>query len=305
MELPNFPSKVFLAPMMDITDSAFRVICKEQGAGLVFTELTSIHHVLAKGKNAFHISKKERPIAIQLFGSDVNKLVEAAKIVEPYADIIDYNMGCPSTKVTKQMAGAALLQEPKLVKGLLTSLVNAVNIPVSLKLRAGISQKNKKLFLKITKMAEESGISMITLHARTLDQGYSGDADWSLIKELKQSVKIPVVGNGDVRCPEDAKRMFKETGCDYIMVGRAARGNPFLFEQINDYLKTGKYNIYSSEDKFKIFKKYVKLAEKNEIGFPIIKSQSMYFTKGIKGGSELRNQISKTTNTKELMLLFE
>ena len=300
--LPKFTSKVFLAPMMNITDPAFRLLCKENGAGLVYTELISINSIVAKEneiKKFLEFSDKERPIAIQLFGSDKQLLVKAAKIVEPYFDIIDYNMGCPSVKVTKQMAGAALLQKPEIVKELLSSLVKSVKKPVTLKIRAGV--KDNSRFLKIAKIAEEAGISMITLHARTLEQGYSGEADWSLIKKLKDSVKIPVVGNGDIKTPEDAKRMFKETGCDYVMIGRAARGNPLIFKQVNNLLKNGYYEKYN---RMKSFEKYLRYAKKFNINFATIRSQAMYFTKGMKDSAELRCKISRVNDLEELKKYF-
>jgi nifR3 family TIM-barrel protein len=300
--LPKFKSKVFLAPMMNITDPAFRILCKENGAGLVYTELTSINSIVAnkdKIKDFIQFSKKERPIAIQLFGSDKKLLVKAAKIVEPYFDIIDYNMGCPSPKITRQEAGAVLLQKPEKVKELLSSLVNAVNKPITLKIRAGVKKPDK--YLKIAKIAEESGIKMICLHARTLEQGYSGEADWSLIKKLKEKVDIPVIGNGDIKKPEDVARMIEETGCDYIMIGRAARGNPFIFKQANEFLKKGKYKEY---DKINAFKKYLKYSKNFNINFSAIKAQAMYFTKGMEGGAELRNKISKFKNLDELKKCF-
>ncbi|MCK5107434.1 MAG: tRNA dihydrouridine synthase DusB [Nanoarchaeota archaeon] len=296
--LPKFTSKVFLAPMMNITDPAFRLLCRENGAGLVYTELTSVNSIVAKEKeikNFVEFSEKERPIAIQLFGSDKELLIRAAKIVEPYFDIIDYNMGCPSAKITKQMAGAALLQKPKIVRDLLSSLVDAVDKPVTLKIRAGVDKPDK--FLKIAEIAEETGIQMITLHARTLEQGYSGEADWSLIKKLKENVSIPVVGNGDIQTPEDAKKMLEETGCDYVMIGRAARGDHFIFKQANDFLKTGKYDDY---DRIEGFRKYLKYAKKFNINFSAVRAQAMYFTKGMKGGAEIRCRLSRIKDLEEL-----
>ena len=252
MTLPKFSSKAFLAPMAGISDPACRLLCKEAGAGLVITELTSIHAILAKEKelsqksesitNFIEFSEKERPVSVQLFGHDINTAVKAAQIVEPFFDIIDFNMGCPAPHITNTMAGAALLEKPEHVEKLFSKLVSAVNKPVTLKIRAGISNDNCYLYKPIAKIAENCGVQMITLHARTLKQGYSGTANWQLIKELKDMVNIPVVGNGDIAKPEDAKRMIDETGCDYVMIGRAAMGNPYIFRQVNEYLETGSYN---------------------------------------------------------------
>jgi len=301
--LPKFKSRVFLAPMMNITDPAFRLLCKKRGAGLVVTELISAHSVVANEfeiKKLIPFSKKEKPIAVQLFGSDISKLGRAVKIVEPFFDIIDYNMGCPSGKVVKNKSGAGLLNSPRLCKKIFNVLVNSTNKPVTLKLRTGVDEKHKYQFLKIAKIAEKCGVNMITLHARTLKQGYSGKADWNLIKKLKCAVGIPVVGNGDIFCPEDALRMIEETGCDYVMIGRGAKGNPFLFKQIKDYLKKGKYKEYSDEKRMGDFKKYLKLAKKFNIKFSLIKGQAMYFTKSVVGGKKLREKISRTKSVNEL-----
>lgn len=301
-KLPQFSSKVFFAPMAGISDPALRLICKECGAGLVVTELTSVHAIEAKEfdiKNFIPFCEKERPISVQLFGSDIDKVVRAAKIVEPYFDIIDFNMGCPAPHITQQMAGAALLQKEEHTKKLLKSLVKATKLPVTVKMRAGVNENNKNLFLKIGKIAEMVGVKMLILHPRTVKQGYFGKADWSLIKKLKESVKIPVVGNGDVTTPEEAKKMF-ETGCDYIMIGRAACKNPFLFTQINDYLETGKYKKISMKDKLDYFFRYMDISKNYDIKFSNIRQQAMHFTKDCVGGKSVRNKISKSKSLKEL-----
>ena len=308
MTLPKFKTKVFLAPMAGITDPAFRLLCQEYGAALTTTELTSIHAVTAREKDLkefIQFSKKESPKAIQLFGSDIKLLKKAAQLVEPFFDIIDYNMGCPSPTITKNMAGAALLQKPELTEKILKTLVNSVKKPITLKMRAGVNEKNRHLFLKIAKIAEKAGVSMLTLHPRTIKQGYSGSSDWTLIKELKQSVKLPVVGNGDITTPEKAREMLIQTGCDYIMVGRSAQGNPFIFTQIMDYLKTGKYKTYTNKHKLKAFSKYLKYAKEFDIKFSIIRTHAMHFTKGSVGGRTLRENISLTKNLKQLKELLK
>jgi nifR3 family TIM-barrel protein len=308
--LPKFSSRAFLAPMAGVSDPALRLQCKQMGAGLVVTEFTNIHSIIAKEKQFkenmktiqefIEFSEKERPLSVQLFGSDLFVLEKAAKIVEPYFDIIDYNMGCPAPHVTRQMAGGALLQEVDLTQQIFNTLVNAVKKPVTLKIRSGVTDESKFLFREIAEIAEDEGIQMITFHPRTVSQGYSGNADWSMIKELKEISNIPIVGNGDIITPEDAKKMFEETDCDYVMIGRGAMGNPFLFEQINDYLKTNSYREYSFKDRLDSFFDYLHLTNNYKIKFANIKSQAMRFTKGMRGGSKLRSEITFSKNIEEL-----
>ena len=296
--------------MAGVSDPALRLQCKKMGAGLVVTEFTNIHSIVAKEKQLkdhmkkitefIEYSDQERPLSIQLFGSDLSVLEQAAKIVEPYFDIIDYNMGCPAPHITQQMAGGALLQQTNLTQQIFETLVNAVKKPVTLKIRSGVTDASRFLFKEIAEIAEDEGIQMITLHPRTVSQGYSGNADWNLIKELKEISGIPIVGNGDITTPEDAKNMFDETNCDYVMIGRGAMGNPFLFEQINDYLKTNTYHEYSFKDRLDSFFDYLHLTDQYKIKFANLKSQAMRFTKGMNGGSKLRAKITLSTNIKEL-----
>ena len=218
--LPKFSSKAFLAPMAGVSDPALRLQCKKMGAGLVVTEFTSIHSIIAKEQQLkenmktiqefIEYSEEERPLSVQLFGSDLAALEKAAKIVEPYFDVIDYNMGCPAPHITQQMAGGALLQEVNLTQQIFSTLVNAVKKPVTLKIRSGVTTASKFLFRDIAEVAEDEGIQMITFHPRTVSQGYSGNADWNLIKELKEISSLPIVGNGDVTTPEGAKTMLDE-----------------------------------------------------------------------------------------------
>ena len=308
--LPKFSSRAFLAPMAGVSDPALRLQCKKMGAGLVVTEFTNIHSIIAKEKQLkdhmktiqefIEFSDQERPLSIQLFGSDLSALEKAAKIVEPYFDIIDYNMGCPAPHITQQMAGGALLQQTNLTEQIFETLVGAVKKPVTLKIRSGVTDASKFLFREISEIAEDKGIEMITFHPRTVNQGYSGTADWNLIKELKEISSIPIVGNGDINTPEDAKKMIDETNCDYVMIGRGAMGNPFLFEQINDYLKTNSYHEYSFKDRLDSFFDYLHLTDKYKIKFANLKGQAMRFTKGMKGGSKIRSKITLTTNIEEL-----
>ena len=313
-QLPNFTSKVFLAPMAGVSDPALRIMCKKMGAGLVVTELTSVNAIVAKheqlesqSKNItefIEFSEKERPLSVQLFGSDITALEKAAKIVEPHFDMIDYNMGCPAPHITKQMAGGALLQNADLTRQIFRTLVNAVKKPISLKMRIGVTEENNSLFLDIAKIAEQEGIGMMTLHPRTVSQGYSGHADWDMIKKLKQNVSVPVVGNGDITSPEIAKKVLDYTECDYLMIGRGAMGNPFIFEQINDYLESGVYKKYTLTDRLEAFVTYLELTEKYHIRFANIKQQAIRFTKGTVGGGQLRNRLSAATNTDDLKELL-
>ncbi len=311
--LPKFNSKAFLAPMSGISDPAFRLLCKEQGAGLVVTELTSVDAIIQKEKELkkdnkiitefVEFSEEERPVSVQLFGNNIDKIVKAAKIVEPYFDIIDFNMGCPAPHITRQMAGAALLQKKEFNEELFTRLVNAVDKPVTLKLRTGPSEGNCYVFREVAKVAENAGVQMIALHARSVKQGYSGEADWDKIKELKELVSIPIVGNGDITSPEKAKEMMDYTGCDYVMIGRGARGNPSIFDQVNDYLRKGSYE--NDLKKRKSFaNKYLSYTDNYNIKFSNIRMQVMQFTKGLRNGSELRLKIGQAKTIDELKELI-
>ena len=313
-ELPYFSSKAFLAPMAGVSDPALSLMCKKMGAGLVVTELTSVNAIVAKQKQLqsqmkdirefIEFSEKERPLSVQLFGSDIIALEEAAKIVEPFFDIIDYNMGCPAPHITKQMAGGALLQNSSLTQEIFRTLVNSVKRPISLKMRIGVNESNKLLFQDIARIAEREGIQMITLHPRTVSQGYSGHSDWDMIKKLKQIVSIPVVGNGDITSPEIAKKMLDYTECDYVMVGRGEMGNPFIFEQINDYLERGKYKKYGIHERLDAFVQYINATSNYNIRFVNIKQQAIRFTKGIVGGSVLRKRLSAANSIDELTELL-
>ena len=308
--LPAFTGNAFLAPMAGVSDPAMRLQCRRKGAGLVVTEFTSIHSIIAKEnqlkqdnktiREFLEYSEEEKPLSVQLFGSNIAALAKAAKIVEPFFDVIDYNMGCPAPHITKQMAGGALLQEVDLTEQILDTLVQAVKKPVTLKIRLGVTDASRYLFKDIAEIAEDCGVQMITLHARTVSQGYSGKADWDMIRELKEVAGVPIVGNGDIVTPEDAKAMLEYTNCDYVMIGRGATGNPFLFEQINDYLRTGTYEEHTPADRLDAFFEYLDLASSFNIKFANIKSQAIRFTRGVPGGVRLRIKITMAKTVEEL-----
>lgn len=308
--LPRFEGRAFMAPMAGVSDPALRLMARRRGAALVVTEFTSIHSIVARHQELsrdgrtirefLEYSDDERPLSVQLFGSDTEALARAARIVEPYFDIIDYNMGCPAPHITRQMAGAALLQNEGLTRRIFRTLTESVRLPVTLKMRAGVTPEEPHLFLDIAKIAQEENVAMITLHPRTAAQGYAGKSDWSLIRLLKRRVRVPVVGNGDIHTPEDAGRMIRETGCDYVMVGRGAMGNPFLFGQINDYLRTGSYRRYGVADRVGAFFEYMEASSGYNIKFSSVKAQAMRFTRGVEGAARLRERITAARDRAEL-----
>lgn len=293
--LPEFTSKAFLAPMAGVSDPALRLVCKELGAGLVVTEFVHIEAILAKGTTQditkfIEFSPKERPISCQIFGSNLDALKKAIKIIEPHFDIIDYNMGCPAPHITKTMACSALLQHPDLVQKIFRTIIQNTTKPITVKIRAGVDQPDK--YLKIGKIAQQEGLSMVTLHGRTVKQGYSGKSDNTLIKKLKQSITIPVCGNGDITSPEDARTMLRDTGCDYVMIGRGAAKNPFLFTQVNHFLKHGTYPTIELHERLKAFFKYLLYAKRYSTIKPAsIRMQAMNFTKGYPGSKKVRGAL--------------
>ena len=237
------PSKVLLAPMAGTSDKPFRMICREQGAALTTSEMVVMQkHLLNtnKSKHRLDFRSEQSPISIQIAGSESEELAESAKqALEFGADIIDINMGCPAKKVCNKAAGSALMKNEKLVEDIIKSVVNAVNIPVTLKMRTGWNEENKNA-PTIAKIAEDNGIKMLAIHGRTRAQKYNGDAEYDTVKKIKGIVSIPVVANGDITSAEKAKKVLDYTGADAVMLGRATQGNPWLVGQINNYLTTGK-----------------------------------------------------------------
>ena len=298
---PELSSKAILSPMSRVTDVAFRSLCAEYGAGMTCTEFTHSSSVL-HGDDPLRIerSPEETVVACQLFGNDVDQVVEAAQYVQERFDIVDVNCGCPSWKVIKSGAGSALLNNAEKIGHLIERLHKAVDIPVTIKIRTGIDKDNITAF-EVSKTAQKAGAAAIAIHGRTQKQGYKGKADWSIIKKVKETVGIPVIGNGDVFTPEEFNKRMSETGVDGIMVARGAMGNPYLFKQINDYCNTG---LYSKRDNKKEFFEYLEKAKTYGIDFPSIKRHAMQFTKGLPGGSSVRKKIADSKNLETLQKHF-
>ena len=240
----DFNDKIILAPMAGICDLPFRLLCKEQGCDIVYTEMISAKGMYYNNKNTEPLlmtEKKKKPVGVQIFGSEPRLMAEQAKRIEDRGfEFIDVNMGCPVPKIVNNGEGSALMKTPELIGDIVNELVNVCSLPVTIKIRAGFNEENKNA-VEVAKIAEKAGVTAIAVHGRTREQYYHGKADWNIIKEVKNAVKVRVIGNGDVASAEDYLRIKKETGCDSVMIGRAAKGNPWIFADIKEYLKTGKH----------------------------------------------------------------
>jgi tRNA-dihydrouridine synthase B len=301
----DFP--FFLAPMAGVTDYAFRVIAKEFGAGVVYSEFVSAHGIIRKNEktlNMIKFSEFERPIGIQIFGDTPEVMESAARLVyEKFKpDLIDINYGCPVPKVTKKGAGSAALKDLCLMEDITEAVVKAVDIPVTVKMRAGWNSENI-VSTKAGINLEKIGIKAITLHPRTTVQMYKGHANWDLIKELKDSVNIPVIGNGDIKSIDDINKMFTQTNCDGIMIGRAALGNPWFFTQIKKYINNENFNEISLEERLQICQKHLELLVQihgEVVGSNNMKKHFAWYFKGFKGASFLRKKFVLAKNYSEM-----
>lgn len=309
LELEN---RVFLAPMAGVTDMPFRVLCKEQGCGLVYTEMVSakgMHYADEKSSQLTLLDEREKPGAVQIFGSDPEIMAEvAAKLNESDASIIDINMGCPAPKITKNGEGSALMKRPELVAKIVKAVVRATQKPVTVKIRTGWDDTSINA-VEIAQLAQENGASAVAVHGRTREQYYSGKADWDIISQVKQAVSIPVIGNGDVFGPREAKRLLEETGCDAIMIGRGAQGNPWIFNQINKYLEDGVIiPVPTPEQKIQTIIRHMNMLieyKGERTGILEMRSHIAWYIKGLRDASYTKQKIFMLTDRNEIINLLQ
>ncbi len=309
--------KTILAPLAGITNLPFRMIAKKWGCALVCTEMISAKGLLYNSEKTFRLldsREEERPLCVQIFGADPYSMAEAATIIEKknFADIIDINFGCSVKKIVKTGAGVALMKEPELAGNLIKAVRNSISLPFTIKIRSGFESSGDQALI-IAEIAEQNGVDAVTIHPRTAAQGFKGKADWHIIKRLKQNISIPVIGNGDIIIPEDGIKMMEETGCDAVMVGRAAMGNPCIFAKINELLqndqaKHDKADCSLSATKFKIMRDIISayvdyFGEKH--GCRMLRGRLVWFVKSLPGASVFRRDLSSIESKSQALQLIK
>lgn len=308
----NLENNVILAPMAGVTDLPFRLLCREQGVGLLYMEMVSAKAIYYNNKNTeelMRIEPEENPVSLQLFGSDPYIMSEMAKKIEekPF-DILDINMGCPVPKVVNNGEGSALMKNPALVREIVSAVAKAIHKPLTVKIRKGFDEENVNA-VEIAKIIEDSGAAAIAVHGRTRQQYYSGKADWDIIRQVKEAVSIPVIGNGDVDSPENARRLVDETGCDGIMIGRAAQGNPWIFRQVTHYLDTGE--LLSPPDLSQVKEMILRHAQlqlkyKGEYtGIREMRKHVAWYTAGYPHSAKLRAAVNEIETMEQLIRMIE
>ena len=305
----SLDNRVFLSPMAGVTDLPFRLICKQKGCGMLYTEMINAKALCYNVENTKKMTKiedEEHPIAIQIFGSEPEYMGRAAEILNSHPnEILDINMGCPAPKVIKNGDGSALMKNPKLAEEVMRAVVENSTKPVTLKIRKGWDD-NSVNAVEIAKIAEQAGISAVAIHGRTREQYYSGKADWDIIKEIKESISIPVIGNGDVFEIDDAINMLEKTNCDAIMIGRGAQGNPWIFKRINHYMQTGEILPNpTAEEKINTAIEHMKLAVAEHGEYVAVREMRKHigwYIKGLKNSARFRDEINKLTDCESVVM---
>lgn len=309
----EFDAPVFLAPMAGVTDIAYRILAHDLGCPLCYAEMVSvqgIHYRNERTLSMLHTEPGERPIAIQLFGPEPEGVSEGAKYLEDLgtADIIDFNMGCPAPKIVNNGEGSALMKEPKKAFAILKALRKAVKLPVTVKMRKGWDDAHVNA-VEMAKMAEEAGVDAIAVHGRTREQFYSGRADWDIIAQVKEAVHVPVIANGDVRTIEDLEGIRRQTGCDGVMIGRAAQGNPWIFRQFTEYLRTGRrLPPPTRRERADMILRHLDLLlefKGDYIGPREMRKHATWYTKGQAGGAELRNLFNRAEMREDFVEILQ
>lgn len=301
-------SNAFLSPMAGVTDLPFRLICKEKGCGMLYTEMINAKALCYDDENTkkmLKIKLEEHPVAVQIFGSDPEFMGKAASIMNEYNnEILDINMGCPAPKVIKNGDGSALMKNPKLAEQVLSAVVKNSIKPVTLKIRKGWDDQSVNA-VEIAKIAEACGISAIAIHGRTREQFYSGTADWDIIRQIKETINIPVIGNGDVFEVQDAKRLLETTNCDAILIGRGSQGNPWIFKRVDHYIRTGEILPEPTfEEKVNTAKKHMSLAIEEHGEYIAVREMRKHlgwYLKGLKGSAKVRDEINKIENYEDVI----